>query len=265
MRFAILDVLLAPRWPEAAELGAKAGLDGLEPYFSAGLENSPAWTPDGRASMRQAALDAGLEIPSITLGALAESPPVDPDPHKREQGRALVDWSIGAARDLGASVVLLPVLSGDQSREDALMRWTEELRRVVPAAESAGVTLACENCCQEFGGGLEDLVTLKDTVHSAAVGIYYDPHNAAGSGFDPLREIERWGSHITQLHVKNGPETMLDKGNLNWPELLRALRKNYTADWLVLESHPRGDPLTFVKRNMALLTGWLRDAGWVMC
>jgi len=262
MNVASLDVLLAPGWAEAVALGAKAGLDGLEPYFAAGVEDTDAWSPDGHDSMRRAALDAGMKVPSITLGALADTPPVDPDPDKGQRGRRLIDWGIETAQALDASVILVPVLSGDLNRGDALARWTEELRRVAPAAESAGVTLACENCCQAFGSGLEDLVSLKEAVGSPAVGIYYDPHNAAASGFDPLREIERWGAHITQLHVKNGPQTLLDQGPLNWPELLCALRKNYGTEWLVLECHPAGDPLTFARDNLALLTGWLRQIGW---
>ena len=74
------------------------------------------------------------------------------------------------------------------------------LRRVLPAFEAAGVTIALETYEQVHS---RDLVRLIETIGSPRLGICLDPANTVAALENPIDVIDRCAPYVANLHVKD--------------------------------------------------------------
>jgi L-ribulose-5-phosphate 3-epimerase len=229
----------------AFETAWKTGLDGIQLQYDPYLENPNSLRhKKTMIAFRDVALQWNVQVNALCIGALGKTP-LKSEP-------AGVSWVIEAlqcANFLGASVILLPILgAGHLQSEEEFKRLIAVLKELGPRAEDHGVVLGLE--CWISG---KDQVRVVEEVNSPGVRIYYDFHNAAYRGHDPLAETPLVGPYLCEVHVKNmngrtGKFGMRDLGSFKTPTpagrtrgldhlaLAVALKKTGYTGWLTLEN-----------------------------
>jgi sugar phosphate isomerase/epimerase len=233
--------------PSAFDRGKKIGLDGIE--VSIGSVQNDLWLrqPEMQKKYLAAAKRHGMSIPSLAMGLLNGVPLMS------EPRTALwVADTIDVAKALGARVVLLAFFGRGTLREDSkddMRRVTEVLQELAPRAEKAGVILGLENLVSAEGN-----LKIIEATKSKYVQVYYDVFNAAGKGYDVIKEIKLLGkAQICQVHFKEGPK-FLGSGKIDWPAVAAALQEINYRGWLVLEtSSPSRDIVADSRKNLQYL------------
>lgn len=208
-----------------------------------------AWerVADGDASLAEAAAARGIRIGDIMDGSVNF---LAPDPAVREASVAHARVLIRAAKVLGASSV--SVFTGRDpllSLEANLDRLPEAIAGVLETAETAGVTLAFENCPMAHDWPPRFNIAIHpglwrqifERIPSPALGLTFDPSHLVWQGIDVVAAAEAFLDRIVLVQVKDSEllpgvvrqEGILDRhfwrhripgqGDVDWPRLLSAL------------------------------------------
>jgi len=193
--------------------------------------------------------------------------PLSSDPEIRKQGREGLEKAIRESHELGGTTVLLvPGAVRDPANENAQQVWDrsiEEIRKALPVAAEYGIKILIENVWNGFlydpNGGAEQTAELfvkyLETIGSPHVGAYFDIGNVRRWGH-PEAWIRALGSHIGKCDAKDwsgskDPQwTDIGEGDVNWPEVRKALAEIEYTGWATAEVRG-GDP-AFVKEKISL-------------
>lgn len=197
-----------------------------------------------------AARDAtGLPIHGVVDSVHWQQTLSDPDPVVRAAGVEGLRTALQDAKAYGASTVLLvpAVVNERVSYDDAYRRSQEEIRKVLPEAEVLGVRIAIENVWNGFLLSPLETARYIDEFESDWIGAYFDIGNVVNFGW-PEQWIRILGPRILKLDVKEysrakrdeeGPyagfRVPIGEGDVNWPEVLRALDDVGYDGWATAE------------------------------
>lgn len=161
---------------------------------------------------------------------------------------------------MGAPYMVVPFLPPDTFQDaDAIRRLADGLVTAAGAAESRGMKLGYHNHNFEFvdaGGrpGFDVFVEALDPRIVLEVDVYW----AQTGGVDPAALVQRLGSRVRLLHVKDGPCTPDDDmlavgdGDVDIPAVLGT---NDAVEWHIVElDRFAGDMWDAVERSYAYLT-----------
>lgn len=220
--------------------------------------------PDGPLSLDVSAADvaqlrktldaAGLQAASVTCGALWDNQLTASDPERRKMGRHIVTRCLEVAAQLGATGILVVPGSVETfflpegeivSYEVAMTRVEEAMRELVPVAEKHKVAIGIENVWNKLFLSPLEARDFVDRIGSEYVGWFLDVGNILLTGF-PEQWIRILGKRLKKVHVKdfrkavgtiNGFVDLLE-GDVNWPEVMKALREVGYDDFLIAEMIP---------------------------
>ncbi len=198
MKFGTLQNVIEQPLSTVFAVASELGFEGVELDWYDFSEAQPGGplSPENRATIRQAAAQAGVEIPSVAVHFLNQGGLADAE--KEEFGLNAVRTGIRLCTDLGATYLLVPFFGAAMMQDQqAVSRLEKNLRLLAPEAEAAGVTLAIEHTLRG-----DHTAALLDRVDSPCIGDYWDMANCMGLGYDPLEEIAQLGRHIARVHAK---------------------------------------------------------------
>jgi len=164
-----------------------------------------------------------------------------PDSATREQGREFLQRAIRDVNSFGGdSVLLVPgVVKGkDENHDHVWQRSIIEIRKVLPLASRLGVRVLIENVWNGFCESPDQMRDYLDEIDSPWVGSYFDIGNVRkfGPSEDWIRSL---GSRIVKIDVKDwGKENDFCKigdGDVNWPEVRKALKEINFTGWSTAE------------------------------
>jgi sugar phosphate isomerase/epimerase len=243
----------------------EAGFDGISLQIDGPDPGAhPAWSAEGRADIREAAVEAGIEVASVCpsffwQGWEEQEGLLSDNQFRRERSVAELRRAIDAGGALGADTVLIPFFQVCEISEDKHKnRAIDALRQVAETAELVDVTVTLETTLPAA-----ENAEIVDAVDSPAVKVCYDAANkVALYGFDAVEEIETLGSRIGEYHVKDfltpPPEfpenyARLGGGDVDQQAVADAISDLGYEGWAVLETqfdkpldHTR-DELAFTK------------------
>ena len=123
-------------------------------------------------------------------------------------------------------------------RYDLVMEAAAEgLRAVLPMAEDSGVTLAIENVWNKILLSPGEVVAFIDSFNSPFIGAYIDVANMLPFGY-PEQWLRILGHRVAGVHFKDFRRSVgtgegfvdLLEGDVNWPEVMRAIQEiGYTG------------------------------------
>jgi L-ribulose-5-phosphate 3-epimerase len=191
----------------------------------------------------------GLPIPSVCGANHWKFPLSDPDPGIREQGVASLKVSIEDAAAYGADTVLLVPgrVSEAVSYDDCWNRSADEIKKVVPLAINLKVKIALENVWNNFLISPMEAASFVDQFKTTFVGFYFDCGNVLVYGW-PEQWIKILGKRLAKVHIKEfsrkiadtqgksaGFKVNLQEGDVNWPNVMKALDNIGYSGWTTIE------------------------------
>lgn len=233
--------------PASFDVARQIGLDGVQVSLGTTADDMKLRRPEVQQQFKTAARRAGLQIASLAIGELNNTP------YKRDpRTEAWVSDSVAVMSSLGVKVVLLAFfgngdLVGDKAGLEEVIR---RLKKVAPRAEQAGVVLGLESWLSA-----EDTLRIMDRVGSSAVKMYYDVCNSTDRGYDICKEIRLLGKQrICEFHMKeNG--CLLGKGPVNFEKVRDAINDIGYTGWMQIEGGlpPHADLVGSYTANLKLL------------
>ncbi len=232
------------------------GFDGVE-------LNSPSGTkPEEVAEAKKA---SGLDVHGVVDSVHWRSTLSHPDPSVRQKGLDGLQTAIRAAKDYGAtSVLLVPaVVKNGVTYEQAWERSIPEIRKAIPLAEELGIRILLENVWNNFLKDPKETARYIDELKSDVIGAYFDVGNAVRYS-PPAEWVRVLGEKIVKLDIKEyslskgkkegwskGFQVKLLEGECNWPDVMKELKKIGYAGWGTAEIRGGGkERLTEIAERM---------------
>ena len=244
---------------ECFQIAKAAGFDAVEPNFNLEGEFSAESTDDEIRSVRKLADEIGIEISGLCSFLFWPYSMTQNDAERREKGIELAARMVEAAALVETeNLLVVPgavyapwVENFDPVPNDVCDRRAREaIRRLIPAAEQAGISINIENI---FANGYlfspQEIVEFVDSFGSDSVKVHFDTGNIMQFQF-PEHWIDICGKRIRNIHLKEyskqaGTEFTLESfrplldGTTNWPAVLEALDRIGYRGYLTFEYfHP---------------------------
>lgn len=196
--------------------------------------------------LAEAVCSAGLEVHSIMCNPLWRHPLTSPVEAERRLGLRIVEKALDAAEVVGATAVLVVpgLVTEDLGYEAAMKLAGESIRELLPQAEERGIILAVENVGNRLLLSPLEMRSFVDYFNSEYVKACLDVGNVLllRQGY-PQDWVRILGRRIAKVRVKDYDSrtrsvTYLLQGDVNWPEVIRALRGVGYDDYLTAELPP---------------------------
>jgi hexulose-6-phosphate isomerase len=167
----------------------------------------------------------------------------DPDSQVRAKGVEALRTAIEDAKFFGADTVLLvPGKVSDPETENFDQCWSrsqEEIRKVLPQADDAGVKIAIEVVWNDFITKPEQLVQYVDDFGTPTVGAYFDCSNMLKYGVPAATWIRQLNKRMLKFDFKGYSHERqwvpIGEGDEDWPEVLKALGEIGYNGWATSE------------------------------
>jgi hydroxypyruvate isomerase len=202
-----------------------------------------------REPAEQTAIGAALSRRGLAMGCFVANPAswnkplwVSTAADARATLDADLDTCIAAAARCGGQV--LTVISGFDAHVPRAFQFaamTENLRRLAPAAEKAGVIMGIEACNSYeypmlFLNDVREAYAMAVAVDSPAVGIVFDIYHVQMMQGDVMRNLERSWDRIVAIQCADNPgRSEPGSGELNWTNVFRLIKSKGYAGLVELE------------------------------
>ncbi len=254
---------LAEAFGEAKEKGFEA----VEVCMGDAGDLTPETTEDECKAIKSEAKKAGVEIASVATGLYWQYSLTDDREEVREKARGITRSLLERAAWLGVDAVLVvPGAVDIFFKPDApavpydvvWKRSLEALQELAPFAEKAGVAIGVENVWNKFLLSPLEMRSFVDEIKSDYVGVYFDVGNVILFGY-PEQWIRILGDRIKRVHIKDFKRSVatakgfcdLLEGDVNWPQVMKALKKIGYDGFITAEMMPwRPDLLEVTSKAM---------------
>lgn len=216
--------------PEAFELAARIGLDGIQVGFGNVSEDSktlPLLDPSHQDKLLAASAEHKVAIASLGLSALNHVP-YKSDPIAEQW---VLD-SVGVLQRMKQRLALLAFFNkGDLAGDEAgIAEVIRRLKKLAPRAEAASLVYGIESWLK-----VPELERILDAVNSPAIKVYYDVGNMQKVGEEVGPAIRRLGrERICEFHMKDYDD-LYGKGSMDFPAVRRAIDDIGYRGWLGIE------------------------------
>jgi len=253
-----MDRLLGtPVLEESFQRARLAGAEGIEVCYSAPYGAKLVAQDEHKDELLKFARKFNLEIPSLCLSFLCDSPSLIGQPSNITSARRQVEAALELASAVGAKVVLLPFFGKNLIQiEEEINVAIAALTPLVEAAEEAAVILGIESTLNIT----QTKFLLNSLGDSEFVRSYFDVGNSLAHKIDPasgLRELGRAAVaqvHFKDVHLAEGKapdfKISLGGGSINFRACVQALRAIGYDAWIVLETPALDDPIGSAKANL---------------
>lgn len=197
---------LAFSWLERFSAARQAGYDFLEIAIDDTDDRIARldWGQAERASLRNAILETGLPLRSMSLSAHRRFPLGSLSEATRQKSLEILYKAIDFASDLGLRYILVAGIDVyyEESSQQTRAFYLDGLERGLQRASSAGVMLALENWDIRIDT-LTDAMGYVRHFNSPWFQLYVDIGNLVYAGHDVVSELEAARGHIAALHLKD--------------------------------------------------------------
>jgi len=223
-------------WVEKFRLAREVGFEGIE--IGTISDNGVA------EEIKAAAAKANLPIHSVMNADHWKFPFSSDDPGVVAKGVAGMEQSLRNAKLWGAEAILLVpgIVDAKTSYEAAWKRSQKVIKeRILPMAADMKIVIGIENVWNKFLLSPLEMARYVDEFASPWVKAYLDVGNMLFYGF-PQDWARTLGSRIVRVHVKDFKQerntyswTNLGEGNIDWPEVRKALADAKYSGWVTTE------------------------------
>lgn len=239
---------------ESLELAKKAGFEGVELALNGEGELSMNSTEREILGVRKVAEDLGLKLYSLSCGLCWDYRLSDDDEKMRQKAKDMIKKQLETAKILGADTILVipGVVNVEFSMPEKKVaydvvydRALEGLNELKKHAEDLKVNIGLENVWNKFLLSPMEMRDFIDKIGSDYVGSYLDIGNTLYCSY-PEDWVRILGKRIKKVHFKDyrlqagGLHGFVDllAGDVNYPEVVKALGEIGYEDWVSAEMIP---------------------------
>jgi hexulose-6-phosphate isomerase len=239
---------------ESLTLAKAAGFEGVELALNGTGELSLESSEEEILAIRKMAEDMGLSLYSLSCGLCWDYRLSDDDPQIRQKAKDMIKKQIDTAKLLGADTVLVipGVVNVEFSMPEKKVaydvvyeRALETLNELKSYAEEKKIYIALENVWNKFLLSPMEMRDFIDKIGSEYVGAYLDIGNTLYCSY-PEDWVRILGNRIKKVHFKDyrrqagGLHGFVDllSGDVNYPEVVKALEEVGYTDWVSAEMIP---------------------------
>lgn len=200
--------------------------------------------PKEAEEIKEASLKARMPIHSVMNMDHWKFPLSSADPEVVATSMKGMETSLRNAKLWGADAVLLvpAVVNSQTSYRDAYVRSQAQIKKLLPLAKELGVIIAVEEVWNKFLLSPIEFARYVDEFQSPLVKAYFDVGNIVLYGY-PQDWIRTLGKRIHKIHLKDfNTKTKefvpLREGNVEWPEVVKALGEIAYGGYLTVELPP---------------------------
>ncbi len=239
---------------DCIRLAGEAGFEGIELALNETGELSLDSSEADLLRIRRTAADVGIALPSLASGLYWTYSLTSEDRTVREKAQSIVKKQLECAAALGADTILVvPGAVGVDFIPDseivaydrAYDRAVEAFRLLAADAKRLNVSIGIENVWNKFLLSPLEMRQFIDHIQSDQVGAYFDVGNVVYAGY-PEQWIRILSHRIKKVHFKDyrraagGLHGFVDllAGDVNYPEVIQALKEIGYADFVAAEMIP---------------------------
>ncbi len=236
---------------EKMDCAKKAGFDGAELSITVGSQLDFTSTDSDIEKVKSYAKEIGLELYSLSDSTCWLYSLTSPDSENRETAKAHIIRQLEMANMLECDTILaLPGIVGCDflpgfepvDYAEAYERALEAVGELAPYAEKYGVNLAFENVHNKLLNSPVEFKDFLDKIGSKYVNCYFDVGNVMMFGY-PEHWIRCLKDKIKKVHFKDyqiATHNFVDllEGDVNYPEVMKALAEIGYDDWVTAELPP---------------------------
>jgi hexulose-6-phosphate isomerase len=197
-----------------------------------------------------------LKIPSVTCDYFMENPHWAPNGVDIERD---INQILEGMNQIGASILVIPLVDNSSIRNNQRLDLNFFLN-MEKVLDRLGIRVAFEVDLDE-----EDTENFVANFSPKSYGINYDIGNSAAYGFDPEKEISKYGERIINVHVKdrirNGSTVPLGKGDADFLKVINQLTKvKYSGNFIMQTARAaEGDHAAELNRNIEYFMKYLAN------
>jgi hexulose-6-phosphate isomerase len=223
-------------WEQEFPRAAAAGLNAIEwIYDTYGIGANPLETAGGMARMVSLSAEHGIVVRSVCADYFMDFAFVRAADAERAARLEHLEWLLQQAKLAGITRIVLPFVDQSAVRDEAdFEAVVDSLRRVLPAAEAAGIELHIESSLPPA-----ELASLLSQLPHPLVKVNYDSGNSSSLGYRPEEEFAAYGARVGSVHIKDrilhGSTVPLGQGDADLEGVFACLRRVDYAGDIVLQ------------------------------
>ena len=192
---------------------------------------------------RQAFESSGLDC-TVCILLPPDVNPISPSDNVRKRALSHLSECIDVSAEIGAHLVGGPVfapngyLPGRTNREQEFQWAAETFRALGERLDSYGTTLSIEPVNRSetcFLNTAAEARLLCEAVDHPRIGVTVDTFHANIEETDTARAVQWLGKHCKHIHMSEDDRGLLGRGNVNFPEIIAALRQIEYEGFLTIE------------------------------
>jgi sugar phosphate isomerase/epimerase len=229
---------------ESIHLAAEAGFDAVDIRQHVDGSHLPMDVSDAEVGrVRQLVADAGLHVSGLTTYHVLGTPVPELE---------ALEASMRVAQGLGARYIRVsgPDIDFNLGYERIRELFREQAVQAAAMARDFGLTITVEQHGGRLTASAGQILDLFRGLEQENLGIVYDPGNCVREGFErPLVQVEMLRGLMKAVHIKNASplptddtapmipaeNTRLDRGILDWHEIIGAIKSTGYAGYFTLE------------------------------
>lgn len=250
-------------WQQEFHAANQLGLRLMEwTLDQARLYENPLMASDGQKEIRSLCKQFNMTVPSLTGDCFMQAP------FWKAEGPAKVSLEadfvaiVRASAAVGIEMIVVPLVDNGRlentNQEDALVEFLQ--------AQSAFLSELEVRILFESDFSPRELSRFIGRLNPNLFGINYDIGNSAALGFNPVEELDAYGSRIVNVHVKDrvlgGTTVPLGTGNADFPLVFALLRTHgYQGNYIMQTARASDDGHSAVlRRYMQQIEDWFLGA-----
>jgi D-psicose/D-tagatose/L-ribulose 3-epimerase len=239
----LTDFVTEAHLPTIGQIKA-LGYDGVEVPVLSGDPAHYAWLARELDAM-------GLERCTTSIVPSPDANPLSSDPEIRARGSKHLDWALDCAIALGAQSLGGPIhapighFTGSGPTESEISYGAEVHRALAERASANDVYLSLEHLNRFETYFLNTTRQCRDyarRVDHPALRIMYDTFHANIEDRDQVEAYEIVAPHVGIVHVSENDRGIPGRGHIDFPSILRAVRRSGYDGWVTLEAFGAGLP-----------------------
>tara|TARA_Y100000389_G_scaffold205038_1_gene262299 strand:- start:9608 stop:10447 length:840 start_codon:yes stop_codon:yes gene_type:complete len=235
-------------WQREFEVARECGLDLIEFIldFNEANEN-PLLKEHGLDEIKKVIKSTGVSIQSICADYFMHAPLHSKNDEIVFKSQKIIMRLLDSANILGVTDIVIPCV--DNSSLHSLQdrdRFVKNMSPVIKIAEEYKINLSLETDLEP-----ETYLSLLHHFQSERVTVNYDIGNSASLGYDPIEELDAYGTRITDIHIKdrelNGGPVVLGQGNADFKKFFKKLTEFNYKNPFIMQAYRDDDGVNIFK------------------